>query len=497
MTLFEARDISKRYGSIQANDAISFRIDPGEIVGLVGENGAGKSTLLSILAGFLAPDSGQLLVEGSPQTFRSAADALGAGIGLVHQHLSLVPTFTVREQLTLAGWIDDVLPPILGDDIPGDAPVEALSLGQRQRLEIARVLVARPRLLLLDEPTSILAPSEVGQLFGILEGIRALGTAVVIVSHKLREIMEVADRVVVLRRGKVTGTFTRSGRPWSPGIDRRILGRMFDFDPDDVPDLQPVAATPKRWSPELTPILEVRRLAIPAVPGSHPLHGIDLVIYPGLIHVVAGVDGQGQSELAEAIAGYRECQGTIAIDGEPIVGKSAIERAAAGIALMAGDRLGEAGIPEFSIMENLVLKRPRPVPITRHGLLRRAAVRDRARQAIASWAIRPNDPAAPFVTLSGGNMQRVIAAREIDPGPRILIAVYPTQGLDVRTTELMWRRVRQLADSGSGICVFASDIDEALAHADLIAVMYSGSLTGMRPVSESSREAIAAEMVGG
>jgi simple sugar transport system ATP-binding protein len=497
MTLFEARAICKGYGSIQANDAISFVIDPGEIVGLVGENGAGKSTLLSILAGFLAPDSGQLLVEGSPKTFRSAAEALAAGIGLVHQHLSLVPTFTVREQLTLAGRTGGALPPILGDDIQGETLVEALSLGQRQRLEIARVLVARPRLILLDEPTSILAPSEVAQLFGIMEEIRSQGTSIVIVSHKLREIMQIADRVVVLTRGQVTGTFVRSHGSWPPGVDRQVLGRMFDFVPEEEPDLPPLAMSPKQGDPESRPILEATGLTIPAMPGRHPLHGIDLEIVAGRIHVVVGVDGQGQAELAEALAGYSDVLGTIAIDGEPIAVNSVAERVAAGIALMSGDRLGEGGIAGLTIMENLVLKRPRPDAIARRGLLRREAVRDRARQAIASWSIRPADPAAPFGTLSGGNMQRVIAAREIDPGPRVLVAMYPTQGLDARTTEVMWRRMRQLADSGSGILVFASDIDEALAHADRVAVMYNGTLSEMTPVADSSREAIAANMVGG
>jgi simple sugar transport system ATP-binding protein len=497
MTLLEARDIGKRYGAVRANDAISFRIDPGEIVGLVGENGAGKSTLLSILAGFLAPDTGQLIVEGVPRRFRSAGDALAAGIGLVHQHLSLVPTFTVREQLALAGWTGDALHSILGRDIPGEAPVERLSLGQRQRLEIARALVTRPRLLLLDEPTSILAPSEVSHLFGMLEEIRSQGAAVVIVSHKLREIMQVVDRVVVLAKGQVTGTFSRSGRSWPPGVDRQILGRMFDLVPNAKPGPNPVAALATPEAAGAIPVLTARAITSAAAPGSHALHGIDLDIVPGQIHVVVGVDGQGQTGLAEAIAGYRDCQGTIAIDGESMVGKTAVQRAAAGIALMAGDRLGEAGIAGFSVMENLVLKRPRPDAIARWGLLRRAGIRDRALHAIESWAIRPSNPAAPFATLSGGNMQRVVAAREIDPGPRILIAMYPAQGLDARTTDQMWTRMRQLANSGSGILVFVSDIDEALTHADRIAVMYGGSLTRMTPVAGSSREAIASSMVGG
>ncbi len=370
--MIATQTICKSFGATQANVDVSIAIQAGEIVGLVGENGAGKSTLLSILAGFIQPDSGDISVEGLPVVFSSPSAALDAGIGLVHQHLSLIPTFTVREQLALAGWTEPALPKSLVHDFNGDEIIENLSLGQRQRVEIAKALVANPRTLLLDEPTSILAPSEVAGLFSLLEDIRSGGTAVVIVTHKLREVMSLAGRIIVMTGGRIAGTFERLGGQWAPNTETAILARMFAW--DEQPHAEDY--TPKHGQPvraidaPAMPVLSASGIATEIEPGSQRLSGIAFDLLPGQVHAIVGIDGQGQSELAEVIAGYRPATGAMTLDGQEMQPLTAVERAIRGVGLLVDDRLGEAAVGSFSIAENLVLKRPRPSRIERRGVFR-------------------------------------------------------------------------------------------------------------------------------
>ncbi len=500
--MLSIRQLTKTYGHIVANNNISFEVEPGEVVGLVGENGAGKSTLLSLLSGFVQPDSGEIVIDGEPVRLSTPATARTAGIGLVHQHRTLIPTFTVREQLRLAGWTSPQLPPMLAVGITPEATIESLSPGEQQRVEIARELVVRPRLLLLDEPTSVLAPTEVEELFAAIRDIRSSGTAVIVVSHKIHEILDIADRVVVLARGAVTGAFTRQGSRWAPNASDAILSAMFPGQPATIDHPSTSQSDGAMRSPQLdkpvaSPVLVARSLAAGAPDAGPPLRGVDLDLLGGQIHVIVGVDGQGQGLLADVLAGYVPATGDIELDGQPIGNLPAVARAALGVSLMAGDRTAVAAIPAFTVAENLVLKRPRAAAVAGQFTLRRMEIDRTAVAAIADWDVRPADPHARMGTLSGGNMQRVIAARDIPRGTRLLIAVNPVQGLDVRTGDLLWQRLRLHVATGAAVLVFVSDLDEALANADRLAVMFNGTVSTMVPVASWTRQAVAARMVGG
>jgi simple sugar transport system ATP-binding protein len=492
-----AQHISMAFGSVQANRDVDFSVGPGEIVGLLGENGAGKSTLLSILSGYLPPDAGRIEVSGREMAFRSPGDALAAGVGLVHQHLALVPAFTVREQLTLAGWKSRHLPPFLAGDFSGDELIASLVMGQRQRVEVAKVLVSSPRVLLLDEPTSILAPSEVGSLFALLEEIRRDGTAIVLVTHKLREVMTLVDRIEVMAQGEVAGSFARHHGNWHPGTEDAVLVSMFGRDATPIREAMP-ERRPRVSTPEVgTAVLSATNLAAPATAGGRAVRDISFELVAGQIHTVAGVDGQGQTELAELICGYRHGTGSLTFDGTPVLGLTALERAEMGLAMLVDDRLGEAGIGSFSTSDNLILKRPRPAGTSRWGILRTGLVGRRSRDVIERWDIRPTDPAARFDTLSGGNMQRVLLARELMREPRLLVGLNPVQGLDARTTAMVWSHLRAMCDAGGTALVFTTDLDEALAEGDRVAIIFEGRLSPFCVPGTSEVEGYASMMVNG
>lgn len=496
--MLTALNVTRSFGAVLANDKVSLTLCGGEIVGLVGENGAGKSTLLSILAGFLRSDSGTLTMAGQPVSFASPADALAAGIGLVHQHLSLVPSFTVREQLTLAGWDSASMPETLAEDFGGDEIIEHLPVGRRQRVEIARVLIGNPRILLLDEPTSILAPSEVGALFEVLRDLRRAGIAIVIVTHKLREVMTLADRVVVMTDGKVTGSFERGDDDWAPNTGQEILRRMFAWaEPAGSPPLEPRAGASRPPAAGPPPLLRVSGLSAASRHGARTLTDIGFDLVAGQLHAIAGIDGQGQTELAEAIAGYRDADGDIVLEGQEIQECSPIERAALGIGLLVDDRLGEAAVESYSVSDNLILKRPRPRTLVRNAFFRRRAVREHARFMIDAWGIEPADPDTRFGTLSGGNMQRVLAARELDREPRVLIALNPVQGLDVRTAAFLWNRLRALCEPGGAVLVFTTDLDEAFAQADRCGVIFDGRVSPLTARERADRGRYGEMMVNG
>lgn len=492
--------VSKTFGDTQANADVSLEIEAGEIVGLVGENGAGKSTLLSIIAGFLRPDAGEIVLNGDAVPLASPASARNAGIGMIHQQLSLVPTFTVREQIALAGWKERTLPGLLAGDLDGDNVVEQLPLGKRQRLEIAKAMIANPGVLLLDEPTSILAPTEVEALFDLLNLLRNDGAAVVIVTHKLREVMSIADRIVVMTNGRITGEFVRSNGDWSNETERSILSLMFDWDSDPAAS---DAAAPKASGPRKAvcrhpvTVLEVDGIGTEPIIGSRQLHDIHFELMAGHVHAIVGVDGQGQTELAEILTGYRAAGGSIALAGQDVTLLSAVRRAESGMALLVDDRLGEAAVGSFSVAENLVLKRPRERGLERWGVFRRSEMSDYAQAAIDAWDVQPRDPEFRFDTLSGGNMQRVLAARELARAPLVLVAVNPVHGLDVRTAEFLWRQLRKLCDAGSAVLFFTSDLDEAIAYGDLLSVIFNGYLSPMTTPNAADRKVYGSMMVNG
>jgi len=484
--MLEAREMTKRYGAVLANDRISLDIRPGEVLGLLGENGAGKSTLLGILSGMVTPDGGQLLLDGEPLALRGPADAIRHGIGMVYQHFSLVPTLTVHEQLQLAGWRSAALPAMLGDRIPGREPIAALSLGEQQRVEIAKALLSRPRILLLDEPTSILGPTEINDLFDLVRAIRDQGVAVVLVTHKLREVLALADRTVVLRRGRVAAGAERPTDGWSDAAEGELLRAMFGAAPEQLATDAP-AGMVTGTIPLLTASgLEARRV-----------RDVALTVHAREVCAVVGVDGQGQRELAEVLTGHRRANGSIRMRERELSGSGARRFARAGIGYLTDDRRGEGGVATMSLAANLVIKRQRRRPFSRFGLLNRLAIRADARRRVAEWGIAPPDVDAPLDALSGGNIQKTLLAREMAVTPAVLIANKPTHGLDARTETLVWRAMRDITTRGGGVLVFTTDLDEALARADRVGVIFAGKVSGLAPAQETSRDELARMMVAG
>ncbi|MDQ3655710.1 MAG: ATP-binding cassette domain-containing protein, partial [Chloroflexota bacterium] len=401
----------------------------------------------------------------------------------------------------LAGWSSASLPATLAADFRGDEIIEQLPMGRRQRVEIAKALVTDPKVLLLDEPTSILAPSEVGALFAILKSLRSAGIAIVIVTHKLREVMTIADRILVMADGRVTGTFERHDGDWAPGVRDEILQRMFAWGEQDGAMARDGRRDTERRHPPDTidspPMLRLSGVSAASRPASRQLQEIDLDLVPGQIHAIVGIDGQGQTELAEVIAGYRRSDGRIELAGHDIQDLSSIQRARLGLGLLVDDRLGEAAIGSFTAADNLVLKRPRPPALARNGFFRRKMVAEHARSVIDAWGVEPTDPGARFGSLSGGNMQRVLAAREIEREPKVLIALNPVQGLDAMTADLLWSRLRGLCDRGSAVLVFTTDLDEALAQADRCGVIFDGRVSPLIAFDQVERNSYGTMMVNG
>lgn len=491
--VLELAGISRAFGNIQANDAISLTVERGEILGLVGENGAGKSTLLSILAGLERADAGTVSVEGIPVRPGSSAASIGQGISLVHQHFSLVPTFTVAEQLRLAGWTGPALPDVLGTGIAPDARIEELAPGQQQRVELAKALVSKPRILLLDEPTSILAPSEVDGLFATLHGLRESGTAIVFVTHKIREVLAHADRIVVLRRGQVSGEVRRRAGEWPHDAEQRLMGAMFPAPQGHpAPDPPPALAAP--WS---APMLIGAGVGTAGAGGTPGLRDVNVSVRSGRIHAIVGIDGQGQGALADVLAGYQRASGSIEIAGVPLTGLDAPAFAEAGIGFVSGERLRDGGVGSFSVAGNLLLKRQHSPEFSQWGVLRQARAEAASRLAIRQWDIQPSDPAHPFGALSGGNMQKVLLARELARLPRLLIAVNPVSGLDAQTAQHVRDRLREFVRAERAVLWFTNDLDDAMAVADTISIMFEGKLSSAMPVQAASTQVLSRMMVSG
>jgi simple sugar transport system ATP-binding protein len=487
----EIRALRKRFGPVEANDGLSLHVGAGEIVVILGENGAGKSTLLRCLAGMLVPDAGEIRVDGQRQQFRSPVDALRAGIGTVYQHFALVPTFSVAEQLRLAGWRPGLAhgPDDIGLD--PDTTIDALPLGARQRVEIARALLSAGRVLLLDEPTSVLAPPEVEELFTALRTVRDRGVGIVLITHKLREALAIGDRIVVLRKGRVSGELRRSAGEWPNGIETTLITLMFGASANYV-DLRPLSPT----TPTGMPLLEVVGLCTGADAGV-PLVDVSFTLGPGEVVGIAGVDGNGQRELAEALAGFRApASGTIVVEGRSIGGSGPEVARQGGAGLLTDDRLGEGVVPSRSIAENLALTRLRDETLVRFGLLRRRVMRRDAAEQIQRFDVRPPDPDTPVATLSGGNVQKLVLARALGVRPRVLICLKPTSGLDARTTRNVQNTLRDYAREGRGVLLFSNEVEEAMVFGDRVGALYRGRLSPLVPPRETSIAAIGRFMVG-
>jgi simple sugar transport system ATP-binding protein len=492
----ELRGITKRFGSLVANDHIDLVVEPGEIHALLGENGAGKSTLMNVLYGLLQPDSGEILIDDSPLRISGPSDAIKAGIGMVHQHFMLVGVFTVAENVMLG--VEDVHHGVLdrvaarkrvrevsdryGLPVDPDATVEDLPLGAQQRVEIIKALTRKVDLLILDEPTAVLTPQETDELLDVMHGLRADGKSIVFITHKLREVKAVADRITVIRRGKVVGTASPDAS--QDELAAMMVGRSVRLT---------VAKTPREPG---RPVLAVTNLQVADDRGQVAVRGVDLTVREGEVVGVAGVQGNGQTELVEAIMGLRPVlAGDITLRGGSLIGMKTSAILAAGVGYIPEDRSVDGLVKEFSVAESLILDMYRRRPYSSGIALRRPAISENARARIDEFDIRTSSPDAAVGTLSGGNQQKVIVAREMSRPLTVLIAAEPTRGVDVGSTEFIHSRVIAERDQGNAVLLISSELDEVVALADRIAVMYRGQVLAIVP-ADTPRERLGLLMAG-
>ena len=493
----ELRGIGKSFYRVAANDDVDLDLRSGEVHALLGENGAGKTTLCSILAGLYRPDAGELLVDGAPRQFHSPRDALAAGIGMVYQHFRLVDTFTVAENLALghpeaslrlsARRLEREAAELcdrFGISVDPRARIWELSVGEQQRVEILKLLHRGVRVLILDEPTAVLTPQETEALFQAVRAMREQGKVVVFVSHKLREVLGVADRVTVLRAGR------RVGQTATEQTDARTLARLMVGR-----DLESVERRPAGAPGPV--VLAIAELRVTGDRGNEALRGVDLEVRSGEVVGVAGVAGNGQREMAETLAGLRRPQaGTVTLNGRDITDADPLERIRHGLAFVPEDRLQTGMASGLPLEDNLVLKSYRDAPFSRGPLLSSRAIRAWSEELAERFDIRGTRPGLPVSLLSGGNLQRAILARELSRRPQALVAASPTRGLDVGATESVRRLLLKQSGEGTAVLLISEDLEELQALSDRIVVMYEGRVLGEMSASEFDSERIGLMMAG-
>ena len=493
----ELRGITKRFGSLTANDSIDLAVGDGEIHAILGENGAGKSTLMNIVYGLLAPDEGTISVDGKVVSIDSPLDALAAGIGMVHQHFMLIPVFTVAENIVLGhektkgpGLLDleaarkEILrvSAEFNFDIDPDALVEDLPVGLQQRVEIIRALIYDAKVLILDEPTAVLTPQETDELLRNMKKLKATGTSIVFITHKLREVKEAADKITIIRRGKVVGTASPSAS--QEELASLMVGRPVSLDVDKNP-------------PQLGNVmLDVKNLSISDHTGRALVKDVSFELRTGEILAVAGVQGNGQSELAEAIVGLQEhVHGSISLDGVDITKVSVREALHSGIAFVPESREEDGLIGSFSIEENLILDLHDLPPYAKGPVISQSIVSEEATKRVAEFDIRTQSAKDSASSLSGGNKQKVVLARELSRPVKLVVASQPTRGLDVGSIEFVHERIIAERDGGRAVLLFSTELDEVSALADRIAVMYRGEFIAIVPAT-TSREDLGLLMAG-
>ncbi|HEY7178100.1 MAG TPA: ABC transporter ATP-binding protein [Gaiella sp.] len=479
--LVELRGIVKRFPGLVANDSVDLELYGGEVHALLGENGAGKTTLMNVLTGLYRPDEGEILVDGRPVSFRAPRNAIDAGIGMVHQHFRLVDSLTVAENVLL-GWhaprvwlgrkagIRQVaeLAKRYRMDVHPDAKVWQLSVGEQQRVEILKALYRGARALILDEPSAVLTPQEADALFEAVREMAARGEAIVVITHKLDEVQAVADRITVLRRGRNVGVAVR-GELDSRALARLMVGREVSLDAAPAP------------SETGDVVLRVEGASARSDRGLPALTDVSLEVRAGQLFGIAGVAGNGQRELAEVVTGLRPLEaGSVEVAGRRLraSARSAID---AGVAHIPEDRLGSGLVAGLSTTDNAILKAYRRPPVARGPLVDRRAARALAERFLAAFDVSAVSPDAPVRLMSGGNLQRLLLARETAERPQVIVAVHPTRGLDVGGTETVRSVLREQQEAGAAILLISEDLDEVLALADPVGVLHDGRLAGVVP----------------
>jgi simple sugar transport system ATP-binding protein len=507
--LLELDGVTKRFGALVANDEVSLSVAPGEVVAMLGENGAGKSTLMKIVYGLVRPDAGTVTMDGRRLDIGSPRDAMAAGIGMVTQEFSLVETMTVAENVALSGLglgrvdragvrrrVTEAMDRI-GVSLDPDRLVSTLSIGERQRVEIVKALFHDCRVVILDEPTAVLTPQDVRALFETVRRLTSAGLGVLLVSHKLREVAEISDRVVVLRHGRLVGT-----RVTDQVDDAELAALMMGStgagpvaEPDTGAALGLEVGPPAERTPGSAPqaVLEVEGLTLTR-DGRDVLHEVSLRVAAGEIVGVAGVSGNGQTELVSVLGGTEAASaGRVAVAGADVTRADVASRLHAGLGRLTEDRRGSV-VPQLSVEQNLVLEDlPR---YTRRGLLDRRAVRRHAEELIERFDIRAR-PADPIASLSGGNMQKVLLARALSRGPRILVASQPTRGLDIGAYRYVHGQLRALRAGGGGVLLVSEDLDELRSLSDRIVVLFGGEVAGELRGVEATPERLGVLMAGG
>jgi simple sugar transport system ATP-binding protein len=497
--LLELRGITKRFPGVLANDKVDFDLQSGEVHALLGENGAGKSTLMNILYGLYTPDEGQILLRGEPIELGSTKTAIEHGIGMVHQHFMLIPVMTVAENIVLAteprhaGVLLDYdsarkrvreLSERYGLLVNPDARVDRITVGQQQRVEILKALYRGADILILDEPTAVLTPQEASELFEILRSLKAQGKSIIFISHKLNEVLEIADRITTLRRGVVVDTIPAAGAT-EEGLAKMMVGR------------EVLLRVDKEQTKPGDALLEVEHLQVLDDRGLEAVRDVSLTVRGGEILGIAGVDANGQSELIDAIAGLRPVKsGRIVVDGRDMTHERAKATLDAGLGHIPEDRHRRGLVLPFSLSENLALHAYRKPPMSIRGILNLRAMLNRARRLLQEFDVRGGTPATPAAALSGGNQQKVVLAREIDGDPKVLIAAQPTRGLDVGAIEFVHRRLVEQRDAGRAILLVSLELEEILSLSDRILVIYEGHIVGEFPPTATEEE-LGFAMTGG
>ena len=496
----ELEGVTKRYGDVDANDAVDFTLEAGTVHALVGENGAGKTTLMSVLYGLYQPDGGTIRIDGDVRTFDSPRDAIDAGVGMIHQHFQLVDTMTVVQNVVLGheptsrGLVDqsdaraaiERICSTFGFDVDDhlDTRVEDLGVGVQQRVEIVKSLYRGADVLVLDEPTAVLTPQEVAGLFDVMDELTAQGRSLIFITHKLDEALTAADRITVLRDGRAVGTVDADATSREE-LARLMVGRDVLFE------------TPERTTEPGRPVLEVEALSVRDDRDLEAVRDLGFTVREGEVFGVAGVEGNGQSELVEALTGLRPADaGTITFEGRDVTDESRRRRIDAGIVYVPEDRTDAGLVQKYDLVRNALLGNQTVEPYVTDGIIDWEAVRDHAAEIVDAYDVQPPNPDAEAASLSGGNQQKFIVGRELEHDPTLVVAAHPTRGVDIGSIEFIHTRLREMRDAGLSVLLVSSKLDELRSLADRIGVLYEGSFVDVVPPDDVTEQELGLMMAG-